>query len=202
MDWTLFWQITGPVLAVVVSFVLYIWSRREKVVVVNSEVYAEFLPKGTRVDTKLGMGPLLLKHPALSIETKCDLVLTSGQQETEVKSIEIRLDKKTSKKLKTYFRLPPRNRLDLFESNSNSPKGLLQPRKAMQFGAERLFDCTEEFKEEQEKIGSDSHPDFIQPLLDELETKYHICWTRYDGKKLCWKFPEKWWGNLGKKLWG
>jgi len=196
----------GVLISLVLGLINFLWgpailARREKVTVVNSEVYPEFLSKGARVDTRLGMGPLFIKNPALSIEASCELVLTRGQKEIEVKEVELKFDRVTSDKLKAYFQIPHQNRIYLL-GEPTKVNVLLPVKKSVQFSAERLFDCTEEFQTQYDKMGSGSYPEFIQPLLDKLETKYQICWTRYDGQRVCWKFPQKWWRNLGKRLWG
>jgi hypothetical protein len=194
------------VLISLVLGVINLLARREKVAVVNSQVYLEFLPKGTSVDGPGGY-KISLNYAALSIEASCELVLTRGEKELEVKEVEVILDKKTCENLKRYFRIPLHNRLQLYHINAYEGEPLPQPivletKKTLRFKRIIPFDCTDEFETEYEKMEGGSYPEFVQPLLDELETKYHICWTRYDGKRLCWRFPQKWWRNLGKRLWG
>ncbi|MBA7682010.1 hypothetical protein ES703_90356 [subsurface metagenome] len=182
------------------------WSKRDKVEVVYPAVYAEFLPKGTRVD-RPDEFKTFLNYAELSIEVSCELVLTRGEKKLEVKEVEVILDKKTYKSLKKYFQLPFRNRLTLYHVSAYGEKSIpqpivLEPKITVQFKRALPFNCTDEFEKEYKKMEDGSYPDFIQSLLDELETKYQICWTRYDDKRLCWRFPQKWWQNLGKKLWG
>ncbi len=191
----------------VANFVYWAWlSKREKVAVVIHPGYVGFVHKG---EEAIGPGQKLTtvnKH-SLHIYVSCALVLTSGETELEVMEVEIQLHKETCEELRKYFQIPTHNRFYLYkyELDSNGYRNLgtvLQPKKPVDFTEDRLFECTAEFEEEYDKIKNGSHPEFIQPLLDELETKYQICWTRYDGKELCWKFPKKWWRNLGKRLWG
>ena len=191
----------------IANFIYWVWwARREKVAVVYPEVYAEFLPKGTR-ETTYGGGIVTLSNDVLAIEVKCELVLTSREKGLEVKEVEAILDNKACKNLKKYFRFPLLNRLQLSHINAYEGKPipqpiLLEPKKAVRFKRKIPLNCTDEFEKEHKKTEGSSYPEFIQPFLDELETEYQICWTRYDGKRSCWKFPEKWWRNLGKKIWG
>ena len=218
MDWTLFWQVTGPVLAVVISFVLYIWSRREKVAIVIHDSYATFALKGTK---EIGPGQKLItvNNHSLHIYVSCALVLTSGEKEIEVMGVEIKLHKETCEELKKYFLVPHGNRFSIYKYETG-PEGykelgaILQPKKPVDFTEDRLFECTDNFEERCENEGFDFYsetddygeygipPDFIKPLLEQLRYKYQICWTRYDGETICWGFPQRWWRNLGRRLWG
>jgi len=195
------------VLVSLVLGVINLLARREKVEVVNSEVYPEFLPKGTRIDRPSGESVFLHNYAELSMEVSCELVLICGEKELEVKEVEVVLDKKVCESLRRYFHLPLRNRLQLqrvnvYEESLLPHPILLVPKKAVRFRREIYLNCTDEFAKDYEKMEGGSRPDFIQSLLDKLETKYQICWTRYDNKKLCWSFPKKWWRNVGKRLWG
>ena len=184
-----------------------ILSRRERVLVVDSDVLADFLPKGTRED--IGGDIVTLERACLSIYASCDLVLTSGEKDLEVKSVKVKLDKKHYKKLKRYFKIPLRNNIHMrpwsrykevyCEKEVFPPPSSLILKRAVRFKRKVLLDCTDEYEL---KFGEIPRPGFIQPILDEVEAKFQICWTRYDGKSVCWRFPNKWWCNLGKKLWG
>ena len=201
----------GLFITFVLGLINFLWgpailARRDKVAVVNSEVYPEFLRKGTRERTH-GGDIITLVCDVLSIEVTCELVLTRGEKELEVKEVEVILDKRACEGLRRYFCFPLRNRLSLQQVDDYGeelllPPILLAPKKTVRFKRRIPLDCTDEFEKEYEKMESGSYPGFIRLLLDELETKYQICWTRYDGKRLCWKFPQKWWRNLGKRLWG
>ena len=204
MDWQTIILAIGVLISLVLG-VINLLARREKVAIVNPEVYAEFLSKGTRENTYGGI--LTLSNHIVSIEARCELVLTSEEKEVEVKEVEVILDNKTCRSLRRYFHTPLRNRLKLSHTNAYEGKPLPQPivleyKKTVQFKRKIPLNCTAAFEAELEKMESGSYPDFIQPFLDNLETKYQICWTRYDGKRSCWKFPDKWWRNLGKKLLG
>ena len=207
-------QIIGLLIGLVITFVLglvnFLWgpailARREKVAVVNSTVNTFFLPQGVE-STGYYMKPGVIENHTLQIVVECTLVLTGGEKETEVMDVQIRLHKETYEEVKKYFRIPSLNKFFL-HTYASDPKdrefgAVLEPKKRVYFAVGRLFECTDEFEKEYEKIEGGSYPEFVQPLLDELKTRYHICWTRYDGKETCWKFPDKWWRNLGKKLWG
>ena len=70
--------------AVVSSTLFYYFSHRDKVAVVHSEVYQEFLPKGTQERTR--WGEIITRVcDVLSVEVTCELVLTHGKQELEEK---------------------------------------------------------------------------------------------------------------------
>jgi len=204
-------QIIGLWIGLAVTFVLglinFLWgpailARKEKVAVVNSEVYPQFLPKGSRIDRRDGTSIFLHNHAELSMEVNCELVLTCGEKEL-VREVQVLLDKRTCESLKRYFHLPLRNRLHLEQINAYAEQPIsLVPKKAVRFKSEIYLNCTDEFAKDYEKMEGSFCPEFIQPLLDELETRYQICWTRYDGRRLCWKFPQRWWRNLGKRLWG
>ncbi len=190
----------------IANLVYWVWlAKREKVAIVNPDVYAEFLPKGYR--ERFPLGVITLARAVISIDASCELVLKAGEKELEVKGVEVILDKKTCESLGRYFEAPRHSRLYLWQVDDYDKRIFPPPRslalkKAVRFQNKIPIDCTDEFEEEYEEIESGSYPEFIQPLLDELETKYQICWTRYDGKELHWRFPQKWWRNLGKRLWG
>jgi hypothetical protein len=210
-------QIIGLWVGLAITFVLglinFLWgpailARRDKVAIVNPIFHVFFLSKDTRQRTSENIIALQCECDALSIEVSCELVLTQGERKLEIKEVEVILDEKACKGLERYFHLPYSNRLNLAQTADDekvqSPftPSLLSTKQAVLFKGEASFDCTDEFERARDKIGVDSYPEFIQPLLDELKTKYQIRWTRYDGKRLCWRFPDKWWRNLGKKLWG
>lgn len=193
----------GTALGIANFFYWAWWAKRDKVAVAIHESWANFVPKG---DEEIGPGGklIILNNHFLHIYVSCTLVLTSGEKEIEVRGVEIKLDKVTCEKLKRYFRLPNGNGFPLHKYAPDPRNGeleaVLQPKKSVDFTEDRLFECTDKFKEEYEKLGSGSSPQFIEPLLEQLGHKYQICWTRYDGKVLCWKFPQTWWRNLGKRL--
>jgi hypothetical protein len=205
MDWQIIILSIGVFISLVLG-VINLLAHREKVAIVNPEVYTEFLPKGTREKTYRG-SIVALSNDVLAIEVKCELVLKSGENELEVKEVEAILASKACKNLRKYFHFPLLNRLQLSHINAYEGKPipqpiLLEPKKAVQFKRKIPLNYTDEFEKEHKKTKDNPYPESIQPFLDELETKYQICWTRYDGKRLCWRFPQKWWRNLGKKLWG
>ena len=199
-----------------------ILARREKVAIVKPEVYIYFLPKGVQSvgDYKK---PAAIKNHALQIIVECSLVLTSGEKEIGVNSVYFKLEKRIYDRLKEYFRPPYAAPSYIFSFHLSTwapqiadrePTAVLTPKKSADFIGEAFLPSTDKFDEKYEKLGIQPYPegfqleelieapDFIETMLNELMTKYQICWTRYDGKELCWHFPDKWWRNLGKRLWG
>lgn len=206
----------------VANFVYWAWlAKRDKVAIVTHDSWANFVPKGKKEIGEGGpKGELItVNNHSLHIYISCALVLTRGETEIEALEVEVKLHKKTCEELKKYFRIPNHNGLILYryELDTEGYRALstiLQPKKPVDFTEDRLFECTDKFEEKCKTLGFNLYPetddygeytvppDFIKPLLEQLGHKYQICWTRYDGKKVCWHFPDKWWRNLGKKLWG
>jgi len=184
-----------------------ILARREKVLIVNPEVSAEFWVKGA-LHRSHEYTIALSEHNVL-IETRCELLLKSMGMKLDVKEVKVILDEEACKSIKRYFQTPLKNRVYLSYINlgeetpvSRTANATLEPKQPLNFQSETFLQCTDKFNQEYEETGSDAYPEFIQPLLNKLETNYQICWTRYDGKEVCWRFPNKWWRNLGKKIWG
>jgi hypothetical protein len=196
----------GTVLGIA-NFVYWAWwSKRDKVGVVYPYVSAEFLSKGHLVNFPL-FGNIRLKRDVILIDAGCELFLKNGVQGLEIKDVEVRLDKKTCEKLSRYFEARRHSRFDLWQIDyydrvKATQPWILSPKKTIRFQGKIPIDCTDEYEKKHGKLKGSSIQEFIQPFLDRLETEYQICWTRYDGKRLCWIFPDKWWRNLGKKLWG
>ena len=216
----------GFAITFLLGLINFLWgpailARREKVAIVNPEVYIYFLPKGVRSvgDFKKPTG---IKNHALQIIVVCTLVLTSGEKEIGADSVYFNLNNTVYKRLKEYFRplyAAPSYRLSFPlstwapEIEDREPMAVLQRKKPTQFVGERFVPSTDKFDEKYENLGIQPYPegsqpeefieapDFAKPIVDELWTKYEISWTRYDGKEICWRFPDKWWRNLGKKLW-
>ena len=143
----------------------------------------------------------------LSIEARCDLVLTSGPQELAVTGVEVILDKAACERLRKHFHPLFSNRLRLPNVDPVTVRppeytGILKLKKPEHFENKVWRDCTDDFEKIYEEARNGPLPSFIEPLMAALEEKYQICWTRYDGKRLCWFFPDKLYRNLGKKIWG
>ena len=163
-----------------------ILKSREKVIIAIDGVFADYSPKENN----------------LELNICCSLVLTCGDKELQVVDVSVLFDRKAYKNLRQFFNLPHRERLALYPDNTSeenesrlrrTPSTLLEPKKLVNFSRKIFFEKSSNSKVEL--------PD-IQPYLDQLESKYNICWRRYDLKKVCWRFPNRWWRNLGKKLWG
>ena len=161
-----------------------ILKNREKVIITDNDVFADYSPK----------------DKGLELWASCSLVLASGDRGFQVVDVMITFDRKACDNLKGFFNLPRKGRLRLYPENEESNQewrrasAFLEPGKLISFHRKIFIDESKGAKIEA--------PRDIQPYLDQIEAKYDICWTRYDGKKVCWKFPNKWRRNLGKKLWG
>jgi len=187
----------------VLNFVYWAWwARRDRVAIVINEIWTYLVPKGEEP-----IGPeqkrVAVTDHCLNIYISCALVLTRGEKEIEAKRVVVSLHKPTCEKLKKYFRLPDWNRFALLtyagagDPDDREPGGVLQPKKSVDFTRDLLFKCTDEFKEKCENIGSGTWPDFIESLIEQLGSEYEMCWTRYDDRELCWRFPQRWYRNLG-----
>ena len=226
MDWQTIILAIGVLISLVLG-VINLLARREKVAIVNPEVYIYFLPKGVQrvLEDKKPDG---IHNHALQIEVVCTLALTSGEREIEVNEVDIKLEKNVYNRLKEYFLTPFQRQhgsapsyvlsfhLPTYAINEDDRHllSVLKPKTIVDFRGVNFLESTEKFDKDYEKLGIAPYPDgfepeeliespeFVKPILKELRTNYQICWTRYDGKRVCWRFPNRWWRNLGKKLWG
>jgi hypothetical protein len=203
----------GLSITLALGLINFLWgpailTRREKVAIVNPEVHTVFTPKNVRQKISEDIIALQYACDTVTIEASCELVLIQGEEKLEVKAVELIPDGKTLKDLESYLQLSDPDSLRLKQITDNEEEKmlvapiLLSTKQPLRFQGEIYLDCTDEFEKARDKIGLASYPKFIQGILDEVKAKYQICWTRYDGKRLCWRFPDKWWRNLGKKLWG
>jgi hypothetical protein len=185
-----------------------ILTRREKVAIVNPEVYTFFVPKDMRQKASEGIIALQYECDAVQVEVSCELVLIQGEGKLEVKAVELMLDEQVLKGLENYLHPPDPDSLRLNQITDNEAEEilvtpiLLSTKQSLRFHGGLYLDCTDGFEKARDKIGLDSYPKFIQGILDKVRSEYQICWTRYDGKRICWRFPDRWWRNLGKKIWG
>ena len=198
--------IVVPIVSGLAGLIFWL-ARRDRVAVVDHEVYPEFLPKGAREEMKgFGQSVTLSCH-TLAIEARCDLVLTSGPKELEVAGVKVILDKAACERLRKHFHPPFSNwiRLPNEDPVTGQPPtctGILKLKKREHFEHKVWQDCTDDFERIYEEVGNGPLPSSIKPLMATLEEKYQIWWTRYDDKQLCWRFPDRWYRNLGKKIWG
>jgi hypothetical protein len=133
-------------------------------------------------------------------------VLIRGDKELEVKKVEILFDEEAFNKVRNFFDTPQRmfdlHTEDFFTSGDLTECPLI-PKKSVFFYREFHTIGNQHFIEKYGNVETnDEISSSIKSLNYELLRKYGINWTRYDGEKLCWKFPDTWWRNLGKKLWG
>ncbi len=188
------------------------WARRERIKVVNLSHCVWFFPKGTE-DINYKNQRIVLKEHSLKLIADCNLVMTGGDKEIEIKGVYFEIDKKPYEILNQYFNiLTPRMILpyNLDEPYKNI---ILHPKKSITLGKEQLFTgkgvldelCAKENypeKPEKDDIYYYKPPDFLKHTLDETRANYKIIFYRYDDKIISWRFPDKWWRNLGKNLWG
>ncbi len=89
----------------------------------------------------------------------------------------------------------------------------LYPKKSVSLGQTQVFPgkdiidklCNKEDypkQPEEDETHYYTPPSFLKHTLDEVSNNYKIVYYRYDDKMVSWKFPDRWWRNLGKKLWG
>jgi len=190
------------------------WSKRERIKVFNAVFCVWFIHKGAGRANVEGKWTELTKH-SLMLAVDCELVITRGDK-MEIRGVYLEIDKQPHEILNKYFEIPFA-RLSLETSDLNKQAGTvtLHPKKSIFFTREII--CTgrdvldelcdkENYPEQPEE--DDTHqyyykpPDFLKQVLDKTSTNYKIIYYRYDDKMVSWRFPDKWWRNLGKKLWG
>jgi len=180
------------------------WSKREKVAVISASVYAFLETKNDM--QRLNAAVSSAKTYTLRLSAGCDLVLVKGEQEIKILGVNIRFNEKLYNKLATYFELPIVNLLPLLTYNSegySESARLLRPKVPVSFNNWVSFEARSNFEEEQGKRGDEYADVSIDSLLRQFKRgEYELYLIRYDGKVLRWKFPDKWWRNLGKKIWG
>ncbi len=177
------------------------WSKREKIVVISSDVFA-FLETKNSVQKSTAAVSSPEAH-ILRLSSGCDLVLVKGEHEIKILGVKVEFDEKIYEKLSAYFELGRWNYLQLVTYNSSEkfddPETLLRPKVPVSFNGKSSFEANSKFDKEFSKLGDSP----IESLLKQFnKSNYQLCLLRYDGKELCWRFPDKWWRNLGKKLWG
>lgn len=97
MDWTLFWQISSPIfalLAIAVTLVLFIYRRREKVEIKYANIYVQLLETNK---TTTG----------IKIECTFSLLYTRGTRNCYISETWLELDKRLWKSLRVYFEEVP-----------------------------------------------------------------------------------------------
>lgn len=197
----------GTVLGIVNIFYWAWWIRRDRIIVVNAEVYPEFIPNGSWVDAPDGSRIMLHNYAELSLELKCELVLMRGHNEIDLRKVEVVFDKTILKNLKRYFTIPFRDNvhIELYPPNNHEREYQFISiflKKTAFFQRKLFFNCSEGFLEEIQEREKGYRPESLQDLLDEMAGKYQVIWTRCDGSRSRWKVPDRWYRNLGNKTWG
>ncbi|MBI4268132.1 MAG: hypothetical protein HY662_05030 [Chloroflexi bacterium] len=180
----------------ILNFVYWAWwARREKFSVYSSGIHAHLEAKNNSQKSAAVTYPTTY----LRLHVGCDLVMVRGGNETTILGVDVQFDKKIYEKLGTYFKLPLVNQSQLLTHNEECAI-LLRPKVPVSFNSWlNSFETNSRFEEEVNKAGDT----LIKSLLKQFEkSNYRLCLLRYDGKELYWKFPDKWWRNLDKKLWG
>ena len=197
----------------IANFIYWVWwAKRERIKVVNPTCCVWFFPKGTE-DINYKNQRIELKEHSLRLAVDCNLVMAGGDKEIEIKGAYFEIDKKPYEILNQYFNIPARRMTLPYDLDEPLKNIILYPKKSIPLGNERIFtgkDILDELcakdnypeKPEEDDKYYYKPPDFLKNTLDETSANYKIIFYRYDDKMISWKFPEKWWRNLGKKLLG
>jgi hypothetical protein len=197
----------------IANFIYWVWwSKRERIKVFNTLCCVWFMHKGAGRANVEGKWIELKKH-SLMFVGECSLAMTQDDKEIEITGVFLDIGKQHYEILNQYFDIPT-HRLHLVSDFNEPYKNLiLHPKKSIYLGREQIYTgkdvldelCGKENYPEQPEE-DDLHyykpPDFLKHTLDETSANYKISYYRYDGKMVSWRFPDKWYRNLGKKLWG
>ena len=188
------------------------WSKREKIKLVNPAFCVWFMHRGAG-KVSVGDKNVELENHSLMLAADCNIVMTSGDKEMEIKGVYLDIEEQPYEMLNQYFVVPRRLCLESGTWDEPIRTEILYPKKSIFLTNERIFParevfedlCNEEKYPEQPERDDDYYyrpPDFLKRVLDKAHSNYKICFYRYDDKMISWRFPNKWWRNLGKKLWG
>ncbi|MFH1662516.1 MAG: hypothetical protein ABH934_01135 [Chloroflexota bacterium] len=88
------------------------WSKRERIKIVNPVCCIWFMHKG---EGKVNVRDkcIELKNHAIMFAVECNLVMTSGDKEIEIKGVYFDIDKESCETLNKYFDFPSWGRLSL-----------------------------------------------------------------------------------------
>ena len=189
------------------------WSKRERIKLVNPVCCVWFMHKG-KGKVNVRDKYIELKNHALEFLVDCNMVMTRGDKEIEVKGAYFDIGKKPNEILKNYFSIARSLPLESGTWDEPIENVVLYPKKSVTFSKEHLFlgkdsldePCKEENYPELPEDDDGKHlykpPDFLKHVLDDIDDNYTIRFYRYDDKMISWRFPDKWWRNLEKKLLG
>ncbi len=197
----------------IANFIYWVWwSKRERIKVINPGCYVWFFPKGTEDINHKGQR-IKLKEHSLKLAVDCSLIMTGGDKEIEIKGVYFEINKEPYETLNRYFNIPFERMILPYDLGEPYKNKVLYPKQSIQLGNERVFSgkpvldelCNKECYPEQpeeDDMYCYKPPDFLKHTLDEISYNYKIIFYRYDDKMISWKFPDKWWRNLGKKILG
>ncbi|MFC2072177.1 hypothetical protein ACFLUU_05640 [Chloroflexota bacterium] len=190
----------------VANFVYWVWwAKREKVTVLEHSVYARILTPGEHFLSLSGQ-TISSGKITLSITISCLIILLKGQ-DTEIRDTRVKFNEDVYAQLGNYFQMPLSNRISLnieesYTRGSEFDPISLQLRKSV-FLVNKLQITSMPSFEKAYAEGDITHSMMqVSTLLQKLSSEYNISWVKYDGKDICWYFPDRWRRNLGKKLWG
>ena len=190
----------------VANFVYWVWwAKREKITILEHRVYTRIL---TPDEGELSLSGEITKNDrvSLSITVSCLIMLLKGQN-TEIRDVNVRFNEYAFTELSEYFQMPLSNRINLNteesykEGNTFAPISL-QSRKSVYLVNKLHCASTPKFGVAYAQDDVTQAILHIRLLLKRLESNYNVSWVRYNGRIMCWRLPDKWWCNLGKKLWG
>ncbi|MBA7591319.1 hypothetical protein ES708_33472 [subsurface metagenome] len=174
MDWTLFWQIAGPIaviVSIVISIALFIIPRREKTEIRDANMLAELR---LTID----------KKAFINLEYSFALVRIKGTRNQYVSQVYVKLNKRLRNELKQYFEIPltfggvPVLSSDgLGHSPGDATK--LEPGKPLRFGDTLNFMASRTLTKKERKEADD--------LVQKLWHQYRIGWKDTYRKRVHWK---------------
>jgi hypothetical protein len=163
------------------------WSKRERIKVINPAPCVWFFPKGTEhIDYKNQR--IKLKEHSLILAVDCNLAMTGGDKEIEIKGVYFEIDKKPYEILSQYFNIPTPRMILPYDLDEPYKSIILYPKKSTTLGKEQLFSgkdildelCDKENYPEQPEE-DDAHyykpPNFIKHTLDETSANYKIIFS-------------------------
>jgi hypothetical protein len=193
----------GVVISLILG-VINLLARREKISVLEHNIHTNILAPSEHFLSLSGQ-MISSGKITLSITISCTIILLKGQ-DTEIRDAVVSFNEDVYSQLGIYFKMPLLNRISLnieesYTRDSTFEPILLQSRKSVFLVNKLQITSMPSFEKAYAENDTTQIMMKIRTLLQRLSSKYKISWVRYDGKAICWKFPERWWRNLGKKLW-
>jgi hypothetical protein len=193
----------GVVISLILG-VINLLARREKISVLEHNIHTNILAPSEHFLSLSGQ-MISSGKITLSITISCTIILLKGQ-DTEIRDAVVSFNEDVYSQLGIYFKMPLLNRISLnieesYTRDSTFEPILLQSRKSVFLVNKLQITSMPSFEKAYAENDTTQIMMKIRTLLQRLSSKYKISWVRYDGKAICWKFPDRWWRNLGKKLW-